>query len=117
MPKCFWCDKNFKNLTRDHVIPVSHGGGDGLNIVPACEKCNNERGIVSCNIKQDTIYLSQRLYDKWIDIETKVLGRSVLATLQPILLRKMRKCCYTPCGPEQHLPYCPSHGLQLHHSL
>lgn len=28
------------HFTRDHVHPESHGGGKGVNTVPACYKCN-----------------------------------------------------------------------------
>jgi 5-methylcytosine-specific restriction endonuclease McrA len=32
-------------LTRDHVIPVSQGGGNGWgNVVTACSPCNNRKG-------------------------------------------------------------------------
>lgn len=32
-------------LTRDHVVPVSHGGGNGWrNVVTACSPCNNRKG-------------------------------------------------------------------------
>lgn len=32
--------------TREHVVPVSHGGGDeDDNIVMACARCNSDRGV------------------------------------------------------------------------
>ena len=41
--KCFYCNKVSK-LTKDHVIPVSLGGSNGIdNIVPACWACNYKK--------------------------------------------------------------------------
>lgn len=43
-PRCHWC-KRRKAATADHVVPVSRGGSHDLsNLVPACKKCNQERG-------------------------------------------------------------------------
>ena len=57
--KCYWCDKPIRLLypskdrnghfpkngaTREHLIPISQGGGGGANIVFACRRCNTERG-------------------------------------------------------------------------
>lgn len=47
--RCVYCRKQFSSvfgLTRDHIWPLSRGGG-GLaqkNIVPACDPCNQEKG-------------------------------------------------------------------------
>ena len=44
---CQYCAKRFtyKNLTLDHVIPKSRGGGKGwLNMVAACNSCNQKKG-------------------------------------------------------------------------
>lgn len=46
---CFYCPPNvlhrLATLTRDHVIPASHGGvGDRRNLVLACAKHNHNRG-------------------------------------------------------------------------
>jgi 5-methylcytosine-specific restriction endonuclease McrA len=35
-------------LTRDHIVPVSHGGKDNwMNVVTACYPCNNRKGDLS----------------------------------------------------------------------
>ena len=42
--KCMYCGCN-RNLTIDHIIPRSKGGGDHyLNLVVACSKCNTKKG-------------------------------------------------------------------------
>ena len=44
---CAYCDKKFseKNLTIDHVIPLSKGGAHSWdNVVTSCSKCNNKKG-------------------------------------------------------------------------
>jgi 5-methylcytosine-specific restriction endonuclease McrA len=39
------CHKRPEELTLDHVIPLSRGGGDSWsNVVTACKKCNHRKG-------------------------------------------------------------------------
>ena len=43
---CHYCGKKvgIKNLTMDHVIPLSRGGKSQKgNIVPSCKECNNKK--------------------------------------------------------------------------
>ena len=43
--RCAYCGKKPKQLTIDHVIPLSkHGGHVPENIVPACRTCNSAKG-------------------------------------------------------------------------
>ena len=44
---CIYCGDTFnlKNLSRDHIIPLSKGGEDKwMNSVTACKRCNNLKG-------------------------------------------------------------------------
>lgn len=44
---CMYCGDQYndKQLTRDHVIPVSQGGQNKWNnVVAACQRCNNHKG-------------------------------------------------------------------------
>jgi hypothetical protein len=44
--RCAYClrDVGFEKLTRDHIVPKSHGGGDTPeNMIPACTKCNKRK--------------------------------------------------------------------------
>jgi hypothetical protein len=44
---CLYCGDRFmsKDLTRDHVTPLSRGGNDSwTNCVTACRRCNNHKG-------------------------------------------------------------------------
>ena len=44
---CLYCGHQFpvRDLTRDHVRPLSKGGGDAWNnVVTACRRCNNHKG-------------------------------------------------------------------------
>jgi 5-methylcytosine-specific restriction endonuclease McrA len=44
---CMYCGVHFmaRDLTRDHIVPISHGGGDiWQNVVAACRRCNNHKG-------------------------------------------------------------------------
>jgi len=45
--KCIYCGSRHinKELSRDHVIPISLGGEDKwTNVVTACKRCNNHKG-------------------------------------------------------------------------
>ena len=42
-----YCAQQFRtsDLTRDHITPISRGGGDvWTNVVTACRRCNNYKG-------------------------------------------------------------------------
>ena len=43
---CHYCSRIFnpKELTMDHVIPVSRGGkSEKFNLVPCCKECNTQK--------------------------------------------------------------------------
>jgi 5-methylcytosine-specific restriction endonuclease McrA len=43
---CLYCGERFaeRDLSRDHVTPLSRGGGDAWNnVVTACRRCNNHK--------------------------------------------------------------------------
>lgn len=43
---CMYCGSQFsaKGLSRDHILPLSHGGSDSWkNVVTACKRCNNRK--------------------------------------------------------------------------
>jgi 5-methylcytosine-specific restriction endonuclease McrA len=43
---CHYCDRSFppKNLTMDHIVPISRGGKSTKgNVVPCCKECNNAK--------------------------------------------------------------------------
>lgn len=43
---CMYCGEKFRHsmLSRDHVTPLSRGGGDNWNnVVTACKRCNNHK--------------------------------------------------------------------------
>ena len=44
---CLYCAMRYptRDLTRDHITPISHGGGDTWNnVATACRRCNNYKG-------------------------------------------------------------------------
>jgi len=44
---CLYCAQRFptRDLTRDHITPLSQGGGDlWNNVATACRRCNNHKG-------------------------------------------------------------------------
>ena len=48
--KCLYCNKRLtnKNVTVDHIVPISKGGNNTqVNMIVCCKKCNNERGDMS----------------------------------------------------------------------
>ena len=43
--RCAYCGERPRQLTQDHVIPITRGGGTtSNNIVPACKSCNSSKG-------------------------------------------------------------------------
>ena len=47
---CHYCEGKFaaKDLTMDHVVPVSRGGTSTKgNVVPACRKCNENKKLAT----------------------------------------------------------------------
>lgn len=42
---CLWLKDQKIQLTADHVVPISKGGGDVFeNVLPACDSCNKRKG-------------------------------------------------------------------------
>jgi len=42
--RCAYCHRKPRRLTKDHVVPISKGGGHtASNIVPACRSCNAKK--------------------------------------------------------------------------
>jgi 5-methylcytosine-specific restriction protein A len=43
---CYYCEKTFpaKELTMDHIVPMSKGGKSTKgNVVPCCKECNTKK--------------------------------------------------------------------------
>jgi len=86
MYPCQYCSESFpvKELTLDHVMPVSRGGRtEWENIVTACKKCNHSKGsklitpnrlpwkpeywhIVSCIREHHNFQLKHDSWDKYL---------------------------------------------------
>ncbi len=59
---CHYCKKRFnaRDLTMDHLIPLSRGGKSVKgNIVPACKECNNKKKYLLLVEWED--YLQEKL--------------------------------------------------------
>ena len=44
--QCYYCEQRFaaKELTMDHIVPLSRGGKSSKsNIVPCCKSCNSQK--------------------------------------------------------------------------
>ena len=67
--KCAYCGREMKNLTQDHLIPLSKGGNYTKgNIVPCCRSCNSSKN----NKDFITWYRKQKFYS--IKRENKILS-------------------------------------------
>ena len=92
--ECQYCRKHFskKDLTIDHVIPLSKGGDHRWeNVVTACHKCNNKKGNKSLS--------EYGFYPKNPPVEPKWLPNTEL---------KYK----TRAIPEAWLPYIDLEGLE-----
>lgn len=64
--RCLYCGEA-KALERDHIVPVSRGGGlTAENVAPACRRCNTRKGtqpieIFLCQIPADQQARARRL--------------------------------------------------------
>lgn len=51
--RCFWCRLLFhaeRPPTRDHIVPINHGGTLSEGLVFSCQTCNSARGNVAFDI-------------------------------------------------------------------
>lgn len=65
VPKCFWCEEDCPEITRDHVVPQCKGGASGSRrdrsrhsrdlTVFSCARCNQERGLLISTFQQQTM--------------------------------------------------------------
>jgi uncharacterized protein YihD (DUF1040 family) len=75
--ECGYCGKKLKNLTQDHVVPVSKGGGYvKQNIIPACRSCNSSKQNkdIETWYKQQEFFLQERLQKiyQWMGVKNNV---------------------------------------------
>lgn len=43
--RCLFCGRTNRPLTKDHVLPITQGGTDGIdNLQPLCQPCNSAKG-------------------------------------------------------------------------
>jgi len=61
---CIYCgmDISFLESTEDHVVPLSRGGGRGVdNIVLACKPCNTNKASLSREQFENSKWLTERI--------------------------------------------------------
>ena len=78
---CMYCGKKYsdKELTRDHIHPVSKGGKDEWNnVVASCKRCNNRKG--ACLLSDSTMELLAVPYTpNHAEYLAMINGRRILA--------------------------------------
>ncbi|MCB0415535.1 MAG: HNH endonuclease [Bdellovibrionales bacterium] len=93
---CQYCHSKlpFRQLTLDHVVPISQGGGNHwLNVVAACSPCNNKKGGRTPD--QANMPLIRRPF-----IPERLPARSIVSSEDWL--------------PEYWAPYFPSHNKTSH---
>jgi 5-methylcytosine-specific restriction endonuclease McrA len=73
---CSYCGSN-KNLTIDHIIPISRGGKSTFeNCITACKSCNNKKGDRTPS--EANMYLTKKAYSptisEFLKLKMKQLG-------------------------------------------
>ena len=78
--RCAYCGKKSKNLTKEHIVPVTKSGHfiKG-NIIPACKSCNSSKG----NRRMRFWYQKQEFFTierykkivEWQEDEKQVMGQ------------------------------------------
>jgi 5-methylcytosine-specific restriction endonuclease McrA len=73
---CSYCGSN-KNLTIDHIIPISRGGKSTFeNCITACKSCNNKKGDRTPS--EASMYLAKKAYSptisEFLKLKMKQLG-------------------------------------------
>jgi 5-methylcytosine-specific restriction endonuclease McrA len=84
---CIYCGGRFlsKDLTRDHITPLSQGGTDSWpNVVAACRRCNNHKG--ACTPEQAGMQLVAIPFTPTYAEYIYLKGRRVLADQMEFLL-------------------------------
>ncbi len=76
---CSYCGSN-KNLTIDHIVPVSKGGKSSFeNCITACKKCNNKKG--NRTPSQAQMFLNKKAYaptiSEFLRLKMKKLGADI----------------------------------------
>ena len=64
--QCAYCDKEISGseITRDHLLPRSLGGGNGDNLYISCSPCNVlKRNYVFWSLKSAREFIRQRKHD------------------------------------------------------
>lgn len=70
--KCAYCGVHSDQLTLDHIHPKTKGGEDlATNIVPACKRCNHEKGSSNWRLwfksRPDYCEGRERNIDQWMN--------------------------------------------------
>jgi len=84
---CLYCALQFptRDLTRDHITPLSHGGSDVWNnVATACRRCNNHKG--GCTPEQAGMQLIAVPFTPTYAEYIYLKGRRVLADQMQYLL-------------------------------
>lgn len=80
--KCAYCNTDEEQLTQEHIIPVSKGGGYlRSNIIPACQSCNSSKGNRNMSVwyKEQEFFNEDNLIkiNKWAAIEDGIQQISI----------------------------------------
>lgn len=65
---CAYCGQHMKqkNMTVDHYVPQSKGGGNNIeNLMPCCSRCNAIKALITCKHSDFVFSGIVCIHQKW----------------------------------------------------
>lgn len=91
---CVYCGETFnhKELTREHILPISRGGKNNwMNVAACCKKCNWGKGNKTVEEAGLTLLYLPYVPSRYEDFILQKAGRRIIADQMDFLMAKVPK--------------------------